>query len=74
MISDRKLVKEPHKVVDRFAPEFEKLLLAATVGVLAARPRQGKDADEAVSVPVRRWQIPQGACQGGLKIRGPMAA
>jgi hypothetical protein len=40
MISDRRLIKEPHKVVDRFAPEFEKLLLAATVGVLAARGKE----------------------------------
>jgi WS/DGAT/MGAT family acyltransferase len=36
MISDRSLVKEPGAVVDRIAPEFEKLLLAVTVGVLAA--------------------------------------
>ena len=42
MISDRRLIKEPHKVVDRFAPEFEKLLLAATVGALAARAVKGK--------------------------------
>ena len=40
MISDRKLVREPHKVVDRFAPEFEKLLLAAAVGTLAARGKK----------------------------------
>ena len=39
MISDRKLVRQPHEVVARFAPEFEKLLLATTVGALAMRER-----------------------------------
>lgn len=42
MISDRKLVREPHEVVDRFAPEFEKLLLAATVGALAAKGKKAR--------------------------------
>jgi WS/DGAT/MGAT family acyltransferase len=51
MISDRRLVKEPHKVVDRFAPEFERLLLAATVGVLAAREGKGKAAKKPSSPP-----------------------
>jgi hypothetical protein len=37
LIADRKLIRHPHRVADRFAPEFEKLLLAATVGALAAR-------------------------------------
>jgi len=37
MISDRKLIKAPDEVVARFSAEFEKLLLAATVGVLAQR-------------------------------------
>ena len=37
VISDRKLVKAPDAVVARFGPEFEKLLLAATVGALAMR-------------------------------------
>ena len=39
MISDRKLVRTPDEVVARFVPEFEKLLLAATVGALAQRDR-----------------------------------
>jgi WS/DGAT/MGAT family acyltransferase len=43
MISDRKLVKEPDRVVARFAPEFEKLLLAATVGVLGLRERRMRE-------------------------------
>ena len=40
MISDRRLVRDPGQVVARFAPEFEKLLLAATVGALGLRERQ----------------------------------
>ena len=39
MISDRRVLDAPGPVVERFAPEFEKLLLAATMGVLANRPR-----------------------------------
>ncbi|MGB5103896.1 MAG: wax ester/triacylglycerol synthase family O-acyltransferase [Steroidobacteraceae bacterium] len=44
LIADRKLIREPHRVADRFAPEFEKLLLAATVGALAARGGKGRAA------------------------------
>jgi WS/DGAT/MGAT family acyltransferase len=40
VISDRKLVKAPDEVVARFSAEFEKLLLAATVGVLAQRAQR----------------------------------
>ncbi len=47
MISDRKLVKVPDEVVARFAPEFEKLLLAATVGALAQRDRGRRGAKAA---------------------------
>jgi len=36
LIADRNLVRDPDRVVEKFAPEFEKLLLAVTVGVLAA--------------------------------------
>jgi hypothetical protein len=39
MISDRRVLDAPGPVVERFAPEFEKLLLAATMGILASRPR-----------------------------------
>jgi hypothetical protein len=42
MISDRRVLDAPGQVVERFAPEFEKLLLAATVGALASRPRTPK--------------------------------
>jgi WS/DGAT/MGAT family acyltransferase len=43
MISDKRLVQEPERVVARFAPEFEKLLLAATVGVLGLRERHMRE-------------------------------
>jgi WS/DGAT/MGAT family acyltransferase len=36
LIADRNLVRDPGRIVSKFAPEFEKLLLAVTVGVLAA--------------------------------------
>jgi diacylglycerol O-acyltransferase / wax synthase len=42
MISDRRLVRDPGQVVARFAPEFEKLLLAATVGALGLRERDSR--------------------------------
>jgi WS/DGAT/MGAT family acyltransferase len=41
MISDRNLVRNPAKIVDRIGPEFEKLLLAVTVGALAVRDKHG---------------------------------
>ena len=40
MISDQRLVEDPDALVARFAPEFEKLLLAATVGALAAKEKK----------------------------------
>jgi hypothetical protein len=40
MISDQQLVDDPDTLVARFAPEFEKLLLAATVGALAAKEKK----------------------------------
>jgi hypothetical protein len=40
MIGDRRLVPDPQSVVDRFAPEFERLLLATTVGALAVKERK----------------------------------
>jgi hypothetical protein len=53
LIADRACVAEPQRVVDRLGPEFEQLLLAATVGALgleqrnratktAGKPRQRK--------------------------------
>jgi WS/DGAT/MGAT family acyltransferase len=43
MISDKRLVQEPDRVVARFAPEFEKLLLATTVGALGLRERHMRE-------------------------------
>jgi diacylglycerol O-acyltransferase / wax synthase len=38
IVADRNLLPVPAAVVDRFGPEFERLLLGATVGLLALRP------------------------------------
>ena len=43
MISDRQLIDDPDALVARFAPEFEKLLLATTVGALAARAKRASN-------------------------------
>jgi diacylglycerol O-acyltransferase len=40
VVTDDKLVADPHAIVDRIGPEFERLLLAVTVGALAARERK----------------------------------
>jgi len=39
LIADRACVAEPQRVVDRLGPEFEQLLLAATVGALGLEQR-----------------------------------
>ena len=52
LIADRACIDDPSRVVDRLAPEFERLLLAATVGMLgleqrapaAGKPRRSKRA------------------------------
>ncbi len=47
LIADRACIAEPAQVVDRLGPEFEQMLLAATVGVLGLqqrKPRRGKRA------------------------------
>ena len=40
LIADRACMPEPAQVVDRLGPEFEQLLLAATVGVLGLQQRK----------------------------------
>jgi hypothetical protein len=40
LIADRACIAEPAQVVDRLAPEFERLLLAATVGLLGLGQRE----------------------------------
>lgn len=40
VISDRALIDDPATLADRFAPEFEHLLLAVTMGALATRRRK----------------------------------
>jgi len=44
VIADEALLPEPRALVERFAPEFEKLLLAVTVGALALRERAARPA------------------------------
>jgi diacylglycerol O-acyltransferase / wax synthase len=75
MIADRRLVADPQSVVDRFQPEFEKLLLAVTVGALAlqtaatpaavakkSRPRsQGKSQARAKERPTAHAKSAQSA-------------
>jgi len=40
VIGDRQVVPDPHGIADRFGPEFERLLLATTMGMLALRERE----------------------------------
>jgi WS/DGAT/MGAT family acyltransferase len=47
VISDRKLIAAPEEVVRRFGSEFERLLLAATVGSLAVRERAAHEKNAA---------------------------
>jgi hypothetical protein len=58
MISDRRVLAAPGPVVERFAPEFEKLLLAATVGVLASRPRAPSGGRKAPGKAARKKAAP----------------
>jgi len=49
MIADRELIADPQQVVDRFGPEFERLLLSATVGVLGLREMElGREKERVV--------------------------
>jgi WS/DGAT/MGAT family acyltransferase len=75
LIADRACIAEPAQVVDRLGPEFERLLLAATVGVLgleqrapASQPAQrasqkvaGRKRTPAAGKPRRRKRVPQTA-------------
>lgn len=54
MVADRQLVDDPDRFVARFAPEFEKLLLAATVGALAARNGAARRESGSEPAPRRR--------------------
>ena len=75
LIADRACIAEPAQVVDRLGPEFERLLLAATVGVLglgqrapASQPAQkaskqaaGRKRTPTAGKPRRRKRVPQTA-------------
>jgi WS/DGAT/MGAT family acyltransferase len=73
-ISDRRLVDDPDALVARFAPEFEKLLLAATVGTLAVKEKRARQKP-----PPRRSPAGRGSASKKAKkrprrqIRGPAA-
>jgi WS/DGAT/MGAT family acyltransferase len=69
MISDRKLIKAPDDVVARFSAEFEKLLLAATVGVLAQR-EQGARRKPSAAKKGRRTARPKSAATARAPSRG----
>lgn len=45
LIADRSLIVDPRSVMDRIGPEFERLLLAVTVGALAAKDRIPRSAE-----------------------------
>ena len=45
VIADRELQVEPRRIAAAFGPEFERLLLATTVELLALRERDRKSAD-----------------------------
>jgi WS/DGAT/MGAT family acyltransferase len=76
LIADRACIAEPAQVVDRLGPEFERLLLAATVGVLgleqcaptSSRPAQkpskkvaGRKRTPAAGKSARRQRVPRTA-------------
>jgi diacylglycerol O-acyltransferase / wax synthase len=75
LIADRACIAEPAQVVDRLGPEFEQLLLAATVGALgleqrhaASRPARtsakmttGRKHDPVAGKPRRRNRTTQSA-------------
>ncbi|HET9694147.1 MAG TPA: wax ester/triacylglycerol synthase family O-acyltransferase [Steroidobacteraceae bacterium] len=54
IIADRNLLPEPGAVVDRFGPEFERLLLGATVGLLALGERRSARATSHARAKVGR--------------------
>ena len=56
IIADRNLLADPGEVVDRFGPEFERLLLGATVGLLALQ-RPGRRSRRRARAGARRQTI-----------------
>jgi len=63
-IADRRLVDDPDGLVARFASEFEKLLLAATVGTLAVRETRARQ-----KLPPRRSAAGHGSARKQAKTR-----
>ncbi len=54
VIADEALIADPQAVVDRFGPEFERLLLAVTVGALAGGRESAPDGPARPASPRRK--------------------
>jgi WS/DGAT/MGAT family acyltransferase len=73
-IADRRLVDDPGGLVARFATEFEKLLLAATVGTLAAKQQRARQEASPRPAPAAHGRRGRKAKRGASrKARGPAA-
>jgi diacylglycerol O-acyltransferase / wax synthase len=74
IIADEALVEDPQGVVDRFAPEFERLLLAVAVGALGSAtsplPKGEVAATRRVRVPKK--PSPQPSPARGRGSRSPL--
>jgi len=72
IIADDRLVDDPQAVVDRIGPEFERLLLAVTVGALAGKKKPSRPPSPA-SARGSRGPAPRPSSarrgRGGKKLR-----
>jgi hypothetical protein len=66
IIADQNLVADPQPVVDRIGTEFEKLLLAVTVGALGA-----KEKKQAAGRKARKPSPPPSPARSGRGSRKP---
>jgi hypothetical protein len=75
IIADDRLIDDPQAVVDRIGPEFERLLLAVTVGTLAGKLRTSPVSTGEVGakrrVRVRKKPSPQPSPASGRGSRVP---
>jgi diacylglycerol O-acyltransferase / wax synthase len=75
IIADDRLIDDPQAVVDRIGPEFERLLLAVTVGTLAGKQRTSPVSTGEVGakrrVRVRKKPSPQPSPASGRGSRVP---
>lgn len=54
VVADRNLLPEPHRIVDGFADEFERLLLLTAMGAAQAQPPRARMAERAAAKPRMR--------------------